>query len=597
MFADLSIIFDFRFNLYALPSLLTIIINIVLLLLIQRRGAKNQANRWFSLVLGVLVLWGISEFLDRSSANPTTSLFWDYVGRPAWIGLPTLLFTFVIHFTGRESFFRSRLNQLLVFLPSLVFLFLAWNTNVILNNTVSDNHPAFWGWQISPQADLYSLFLVWFSFLTIASVGLLTRFYLRTPDLINKRQTLFIIIGTLIPIVGGLVTDAILPALGVETVLPIAVLLSCGLSLSISYAILRYSLFVVNPTLTSETVLDNMSEAIFVIRPNNIVEQVNKAISRLLGFKKEELIGANVSRIFSDQETWQRFSEEILKKLPEKDVIANFETKFRSRQGDKIPISFSAAALKEDGQVQGIVGIARDVREEKQLEEMKLDFVSMAAHQLRTPLTAIRGYLSLLQEQIADKLSPDERAFLTKTSIASNRLAALVENLLSVSGVEHGEIKISKSEVNWEDLIAEVVGIFKQEAETHKVELVFHKPEKELAKISVDKFRMSEVLSNLISNAVAYNKEGGKVEVFVREKDDQIVTYVRDTGSGIPAEDLPKLFSKFFHVSRSLVQGTKGTGLGLYIAKGLIEAHGGKIEVESELGKGSTFSFSLPIGN
>ena len=105
MFGDLSLVFDFRFNIFALFSLVTVIVNLVLFDLIQRKGAHNSANRWFSLVLLTLIWWGLTEFLDRSSANQTASLFWDYIGRVSWISLPVVLFSFVLYFTGRESFF------------------------------------------------------------------------------------------------------------------------------------------------------------------------------------------------------------------------------------------------------------------------------------------------------------------------------------------------------------------------------------------------------------------------------------------------------------------------------------------------------------
>ena len=137
MFTDLAPIFDLRFNPYAFLSLTAIIINIVVLIVVNTRGAKNETNRWFSLVLIAIILWAFSEFMDRSSANEIASLFWSYIGRPGWVFIPVLLFTFALHFVGKGELMRSKLAQFAVFGPAFLWLFFAWNTNFVSNNNLS----------------------------------------------------------------------------------------------------------------------------------------------------------------------------------------------------------------------------------------------------------------------------------------------------------------------------------------------------------------------------------------------------------------------------------------------------------------------------
>jgi signal transduction histidine kinase len=225
---------------------------------------------------------------------------------------------------------------------------------------------------------------------------------------------------------------------------------------------------------------------------------------------------------------------------------------------------------------------------------MKLDFVSMAAHELRTPLTSIRGYLSVLQEEIGEKLDRDQRSFLDKAFISSSQLAALVENLLSVSRIERGALKVQAEPSEWNPIVKEIFNNFTNLAQEKNVTLSL-KTEEDLPSVMVDKFRISEVVSNLIANALQYTKPSGTVEVTTKKDKEGVLTQVRDTGQGIPASAIPKLFTKFFRVSGVLEQGSKGTGLGLYISKAIIDMHQGKIWVESELGKGSTFSFIVPL--
>lgn len=726
MFEELALLFDFRFNPFALFSLIAIAVNLVLLVLVHLKGVKNETNRWFMIVPALIILWGISEFLDRSSANPTGSLFWDFFGRPSWVFLAPVMISFTLSFVGKSEVLKSRFYQLLTFGFAFVFMFLLWNTNLILNNNVADNQPIYWGWRVIPLGEYFDLFLVWFEILLLASLWFLIRYYRKTKDPIRKKQTLFIITAILIPVVGGSITDAILPLFGIQ-VLPIATLLATGMCVSISYTIIRSNLFVMNPTLTANTIIDNMSESLLVIGADKVIEQVNTSMLVLLGYKKGELVGQNIKKLFPSEELWERFSKEVLGPLKRERLLRNFETLFKTKDGRLIPISFSAASLVEVGRLTSIVGLAVDVSETKklitdltaernkisvalsgivdgvfavdkqgrfillnpamekilkvksgeligkyakdyltmveegekvpvsalipkqqinkgqlvaqkknveivrkdgtsvfvdlisgvieesedidlgaivtfhdvskehELEEMKLDFVSMAAHELRTPLTSIRGYLSILQEEIKNSLNKEQASFLNRAFNSSSRLAALVENLLSVSRIERGKMRIDKSSADWKKLISSVVSIYKNQAKEKDIELTFKSLSKSFPTLYVDKFRISEVLSNLIANAIAYTDSGGRVEVVAQVKNQKVITSVKDTGQGIPEEALPKLFTKFFRVSGVLEQGSKGTGLGLYIAKAIVDMHGGKISVESELGKGSTFTFSIPI--
>ena len=727
MFTDLAPIFDLRFNPYAFLSLTAIIINIVVLIVVNTRGAKNETNRWFSLVLIAIILWAFSEFMDRSSANEIASLFWSYIGRPGWVFIPVLLFTFALHFVGKGELMRSKLAQFAVFGPAFLWLFFAWNTNFVSNNNLSDIRESFYGWDISPVGQYFDLFIVWLEAFLITAVVILSRFYFKTKDPIIKKQALYTIIAFVIPIIGGSITDAILPILEIE-VIPIAVLFTSALSITVALGIVRYSLFTISPQLTAGSIIDTMSEALIVAGPYHTIEQVNKATLDLLGYKEKDLIGKEIKMILPDLETWDNFLKKVLIPLRKRKLVSGFEVDFRTSDGKRIPVSFSAKSLTDRGRLVAVIGLARDIREtrklinrltaernkmsvtvsgiadgvfavddqgkivlfnlamakmldvvqddvigkysdeiikmvdeeeeklsiinllpketvfedkivtikknvritrkdggivfvditsstiaenedinlgaivtlhdvskEHELEEMKLDFVSMAAHELRTPLTSIRGYLSVLLEELKGKVDNEKISFIQKAFISSTQLATLVENLLSVSRIERGRMKVEKTMVDWDELVNETIVNFKDQAIQKEVKLSYKKLSSKLPKIYIDRFRMSEVISNLVGNAVNYTDPGGLVEVSVETKDKELITHVKDTGQGIPEEALPKLFTKFFRVSGVLEQGSKGTGLGLYISKAIVEMHKGRIWVKSTLGKGSTFNFAVPL--
>lgn len=232
------------------------------------------------------------------------------------------------------------------------------------------------------------------------------------------------------------------------------------------------------------------------------------------------------------------------------------------------------------------------------LDEMKSNFVSIAAHELRTPLTSIKGYLSVYMNDYKDKLDSDQRALLNHIGSATEELLALVENLLNVSRIERGAMNLSLTELDWQELVGNVVEDFQERATQKNIQLKFTPSQAPIPPIKVDKVRVIEVISNLLSNAINYTNPGGVVQVWAESGNGEIVTHVGDSGQGIPKQSIPNLFNKFYRVSNGLTQNANpdGNGLGLYISKAIVDMHKGKIWVESEVGKGSRFSFSLPLG-
>ncbi len=172
---------------------------------------------------------------------------------------------------------------------------------------------------------------------------------------------------------------------------------------------------------------------------------------------------------------------------------------------------------------------------------------------------------------------------------------ALVENLVSISRIERGTLTVKEDNIKWIENVRSIVLEMMVQAKDKNINLHFDEADGVEIELNADKFRINEVLSNLLSNAINYTDPGGEVAVWIEKNDTEIVTHIKDTGEGIPQDAISHLFTKFFRVSGKLEQGSKGTGLGLYIAKSIIEMHQGKIWVESEFGKGSTFSFSLPL--
>ena len=248
----------------------------------------------------------------------------------------------------------------------------------------------------------------------------------------------------------------------------------------------------------------------------------------------------------------------------------------------------------------------RNITERKQMEEelkqaneklrridrMKSDFLSVVSHELRTPIAIMRQGVSLCLAGDAGDLTDTQREFLSITSENIERLARLVTDLLDISKIEAGKIKLRRASLDMCEVIKKIKISFQPNANEKGVHLILEIPEDSLTFFG-DEDKLTQIFNNLISNALRYTKSGGRIVIKASEENDFIHCSVADTGVGIAKKDIPKLFSKFEQFGRVEGSGYKGTGLGLAIAKGLIEKQGGKIWIESELGKGTTFFFTL----
>jgi signal transduction histidine kinase len=230
----------------------------------------------------------------------------------------------------------------------------------------------------------------------------------------------------------------------------------------------------------------------------------------------------------------------------------------------------------------------------KAMDEQKDTFISMAAHELRAPMTAIKGYVSMILEGDAGDITDKARGYLADTNAINDRLVRLVNNMLNVSRIEEGRMVYQVEIVNLAEVVRTVFSQFRPEAERKGLELSSDVPMEIKDRVEVDPDRIQEVIGNFLSNAVKYTNEGS-VMVKLRQPSENIVRLeVVDTGPGISKEEQAKLFNKFYR-AESTVGKTIGTGLGLYISRLLIEKFGGKIGIDSEVGKGSIFWFELPV--
>jgi len=245
------------------------------------------------------------------------------------------------------------------------------------------------------------------------------------------------------------------------------------------------------------------------------------------------------------------------------------------------------------GETLGSVSVLQDISALKELDKMKSEFIAMVAHELRAPLAAVEQQLMIILNRLAGEVTEKQEELLTRAKERIKGLLDLIKDLLDLSKIEAGRLVQYKEPLTLSEVIRQVLDLMKPEAEAKRIVLQFFALP-DVPSIAADREGMEGVFANLISNAIKYTPEGGKVSVTLTEEGGCVKVTVSDTGVGIAKEDLPKIFDRFYRVKTARTRQIVGTGLGLSIVKSILDAHFGSISVESQLEKGTTFSILLP---
>jgi signal transduction histidine kinase len=225
-------------------------------------------------------------------------------------------------------------------------------------------------------------------------------------------------------------------------------------------------------------------------------------------------------------------------------------------------------------------------------QEKQMEFISLAAHELRGPITVLRGLLDIFKDEVGPNLDKDHQELMQRMRVSSRQLASYIDNILGVSKVDRDAFEVHQEAADWPELLRSSCEELQERAEARNRSLKLEMPAK-LPKVAVDPAAIQHVITNLVDNAIKYSKDGGQISITVKQKENAVETTVQDFGIGIPANVVDNLFVKFYRSHRSK-QAVSGSGLGLYLCKAIVEAHGGNVWVRSTEGLGSTFGFSLP---
>ena len=343
-----------------------------------------------------------------------------------------------------------------------------------------------------------------------------------------------------------------------------------------------------------EATLESMMAGVIFVRSNGRIAVMNETARAIFELPDTNLQGKQYVDIVKETKVIEMI-QATMEQGEEKKEEISFTMTFHGQPTEKFYQVQTAPVRGENGEgMVGAVAIFNDITEIRTLERMKTAFVSTVSHELRTPLTSIKGFVSTLLSDTEGFFDNETRVeFYTIIDQECDRLTRLISDLLNVSRIESGRAL----QINWKrfdtlELAKKVVSVQKSYTDKHELRIV---AKGEIPPIMADPDKVDQILTNLVNNAIKYSPEGGTITVTIERRGDALRYTVTDQGMGIPPEHLDKVFDRFHRIDNADTLKAGGTGIGLYLVKHLVEAHGGKIWVESETGKGSSFIFELPV--
>ena len=335
------------------------------------------------------------------------------------------------------------------------------------------------------------------------------------------------------------------------------------------------------------SILSYMTDGVLATNRRGQITMINDMAKRQLGVESDDALNQNILELLKIEDEYEL--RDLITQSPEMMIYS------QNVNGEYISLRVRFALIRrESGFISGLVAVLHDTTEQEKEERERRLFVSNVSHELRTPLTSVKSYLEALDEgALYEAVAPD---FIKVSLDETNRMMRMVTDLLHLSRIDNATSHLDVELINFTAFITFILNRFdkiRAQDQEKKYELVRDYPITSVW-IEIDTDKMTQVIDNILNNAIKYSPDGGKITVSMKTTDDQMILSISDQGLGIPKQDLPKIFDRFYRVDRARSRAQGGTGLGLAIAKEIIKQHNGFIWAKSEYGKGSTFTIVLP---
>ncbi len=334
-------------------------------------------------------------------------------------------------------------------------------------------------------------------------------------------------------------------------------------------------------------IIDYLTDGILVFDEENRLSLANLQIEKFFGARREDVIGKTILGL--NQVLSLRPLVSFLRTEIKKVVKKNLEIK------ENFILEITMIPMASGEENIGTLVVLRDITREKFIDRAKSEFVTLAAHQLRTPASAVKWALQTLLEGDIGDLNKKQKELIKETYETNDKAIKLVTDLLNVAQIEEGKYLSDMALSDIKEVIQSLIDDRRKEIEQKKLNFEFKKPKEQLPKVMIDTIKMKIAIGNILNNAIKYTPSGGRIIISLKGNEKEIEIQIIDTGLGILQYEQEKVFTKFFRGVNIKKIDTEGTGLGLYIAKNIVEAHGGRIWFESEEDRGTTFYLTIPV--
>lgn len=568
---------------YAWFSLLTSLLCLLIAFLVYIYDRKSVSNKLFVCILVWTFFWSLIEFFQYNANTSIEAAILDKA-LVAWPFYSAFLIHFALVYT-ESGFLKNKIAYLVIYVPAAVLTGIDLTTTWITAPPVQRSA----GYQFSTQLAVKPigsiLENIWTSILAVTALVLCIVFYFRTLNQTKKTQTKFIVLGLAFPVISSLFTDSILQLMRIPFP-SINSITTCLFSLIIAYAIWRYKLFKLNPAMAAENIIAAMPDPLILASPEGKIIRVNESFVEGTGYTEKEISGKQLCELFLDRES----AEKIFLEFSQTNEVKGYETVFVNKSGEERNVLISVSVVRNKNcEELGFACIIHDITESKKMAAKLViserfasigQVAGMVGHDLRNPLSSISAATYYLKSHYGaemDETGRDMIAAIEKSIDYSNNM---VKDLLDYSK----EIKLEEEKTTPRLLLDSALSMVEVPSKIKVIDNCGNIP-----MVSVDVAKVSRVFVNLITNAFDAMPNGGTLSITAYSGDELVEFDFRDTGVGIPAESMSKLWTPLFTTK------SKGMGLGLPICKRIIEAHDGKIQVESIPGRGTTFRVTLPL--
>lgn len=598
------------------------IIYIILIVIVMSRNPNGTSNRFASLLFFTFAFWSFCEmFLYNTATPPGLAAFFEKLEIPAISAFSVILFWLFVSLTGKKQLYASTPLKIVSIALPVFFMIVYW-AGLLREPPVLTEY----GWRSdwSEKTIFPVLYNIYYIGWVIAAISYYAANIKKTDSENSKKQAIVLFSSTFLTLAAGTYIEVITPAFhidnGVLNYFNNIYLLIWAIGIFIVF--FKFHFLALTPNSAAESIISAMNEALVILDDEINISYVNKTLLNMLGYRENELKGQPFHRLIHDKTIINPFLKEVITNRRFK----NQDFNLMHKNGNSVPCFFSASLIMEAGEMRGMVCVATDITEQKQVQSdlvdsyeklkeidtLKSNFTSMVSHELRTPITSIKGFLAFLLGGVGGPVTSQQREFLETIKNNTNRLLTLINDLLDTSKMESGSFSIVKEPC---DLIKIVDNSIR---DVHSIS------EKKMIKVNkitadtsyiirADEYRVSQALINLINNSIKFSPEESSIDIIIEKefiknisipahvsKKDlttgrYAVIRVKDSGPGLTADNLTKIFDRFYQVENINTRTAQGTGLGLNIVRNIVNLHGGAVWAESQgIGHGASFVIILP---